>query len=219
MLTSPTGVGAFLLWPVRGICARFAGASSSSLVTLQVFMKAPVWFLMSHLSGVMGGSGWHRAMLIDTFVHRFFDWWIIGSQDNAKWGYDMWDSLNAFVNAGIEGGLITFALFVAVFVYAYKRTGRVRKKLEKAGQRSDARLVWGIGCCVLANNVAFFGITYFDQSIVAWYAVLAIVSVATTFAVAEKPPIPIARGRGGKDSGGDAAANPQRLRTLASVMQ
>jgi len=212
VLTIAMGVGAFLLWPLRRHLRAFRWTIVVTLVTLQLVMKSSVWFLMSHLGGVMGGSGWHRAMLIDTFVHKFGEWWLIGTQNNAKWGYDMWDSLNAFVNAGIEGGLITFVLFISVFVFAYKRIGLARKRAEKARQKPDALLLWAVGCCILANNVAFFGITYFDQSVVAWYAVLAITAVANTFAAANQPPLMFHKS-------GSVEPAPERLRTLASVMQ
>jgi hypothetical protein len=82
---------------------------------------------------------------------------------------------------------VTFALFIAVFVYAYKRVGISRVLVERSGSRRDALLIWAIGASLLANNVAFFGIAYFDQSIIAWYALLAMVSATTTFAAKKRP--------------------------------
>lgn len=165
-----------MLWPVRRYLRWLRWALVFSIVALQVAMKAPVWFLLARISGVTGGSGWHRAMLIDNFVHRFGDWWLIGTRDNATWGYDMWDAVNAYVGAGQAGGLITFVLYVAVFVYAYKRLGHSRQ-LAVASFR-DEFLIWAIGCSLFSNTVAFFGIAYFDQSVLAWYTLLAMI-VAT----------------------------------------
>ncbi len=126
-------------------------------------------------------------MLVDSFIRHFWDWCWIGTRDNASWGYDMWDSINTYVNAGTGGGLITFVLFLSIIVFAYKRVGIARKMAEKAGSLKDARFVWAIGVCLFANTVAYFGIAYFDQSELVWYTLLAMISVTTTFVTIKKP--------------------------------
>jgi len=37
-----------------------------------IAMKVPIWFLMNRIGAIIGGTGWHRAELIDQFVRRFF---------------------------------------------------------------------------------------------------------------------------------------------------
>jgi hypothetical protein len=95
----------------------------------------------------------------------------------------MWDSINAYVNAGVEGGLITFVLFLCLFATGYRTLGIARAL--SAGNEKDERLIWAIGSTLFANTVAFVGITYFDQSVMAWYALLAMISVSRTFAATE----------------------------------
>ena len=38
--------------------------------------------------------------------------------------------------------------------------------------------MWALGSALFAHVVSFFGISYFDQTIVAWYALLAMISAA-----------------------------------------
>jgi len=156
-----------------------------ALVGLQFLMKAPVWFLIAKVGGATGGSGWHRATLIDTFIRHFGEWWLYGTRNNADWGYYMWDVDNAFVNSGLQGGLVTFVLFIGLFVYGFRLVSRARRKTEKSPK--DARLVWAMGCALFANAVGFFGIFYFDQSILAWYGLLAMISATGTFVVNPRP--------------------------------
>lgn len=184
MMTYAGGILALLLWRARKQMRVFRWGFVIVLVGLQLAMKAPVWFLIAHVGGATGGSGFHRASLIDNFVRHFGEWWLIGTQNNADWGYYMWDVDNAYVGAGVGGGLITFVLFIAILVYAYKRIGIARRLAEKSPD--DARLIWSIGAALFANTVAFFGIFYFDQSIACWYALLAMASVTTTFVAKEK---------------------------------
>jgi hypothetical protein len=69
-------------------------------------------------------------------------------------------------------------LFIAIFVQAYKTLGVSRKILER--QRSPAFLPWVLGAALTANAAAYFGITYFDQTILVWYALLAAIAAQTT---------------------------------------
>jgi hypothetical protein len=187
-MTIGAGLLGLLLWPVRRRLRWLRWAILIVLVGLQFLMNAPVWFLIAHVGNATGGSGWHRATLIDTFIRHVGEWWLYGTRNNADWGYYMWDVDNAFVNNGLEGGLLTFVLFIAVFACAFKLIGNARKKAE--GSASDARLIWAIGCAVFANAVAFFGIFYFDQSILVWYGLLAMISVTGKLGAERSPSQP-----------------------------
>ena len=185
VMTFAAGLLGLLLWPARRNLRWLRWGFVAALVSIHFLMKAPVWFLIAHVGGVTGGSGWHRATLIDTFIQHFGEWWLYGTRNNADWGYYMWDVDNAFVSSGLQGGLLTFLLFIAVFVYSFKLIGNARRKAERSAR--DARLIWAIGCALFANAIAFFGIFYFDQSILAWYGLLAMISVTGTFVTDRKP--------------------------------
>lgn len=68
-----------------------------------------------------------------------------------------------------------------------------------------------IGVALAANTVAFFGITYFDQSVLAWYALLAMISGVGAVAAIDKrskaaTPVPV-----------QAVALPSEERTDSAV--
>jgi hypothetical protein len=180
LMTYIAGIVGLFFWPLRNKMRMFRWWLVFSLIELQVVMHAPIWFLINRVSALTGGTGWHRAELVDQFIRHFGDWWLIGTRNNANWGLDMWDTINVYVNAGEEGGLITLILFIAVFVYAYKRIGAARRLAEN--DRKNERLIWATGACLFANTVAFFGEGYYDQSVIGWYALLVMIS-ATPFVV------------------------------------
>jgi hypothetical protein len=179
LITCAAGIGALLLWPHRARLRILRWGAAMGIVGLHLVMKAPVWMLIARAGGAIGGSGYHRAMLIDNFIRHFGEWWLLGTRNNANWGYDMWDVDNAFVAAGVGGGLIALIAFIAVFVYAYKLVGKSRKLLRAS--RKDDRLIWALGASLFANTVGFFGIVYFDQSILVWYSLLAMISATPAF--------------------------------------
>jgi hypothetical protein len=156
------------------------------LVTLHLIMKAPVWFLIAHIDLVSGNSSYHRAELIDTFLRHFSDWWLVGAKATGGWGFEMWDVINQFVAEGELGGIATLVCFILIISLSYRKLGMARKTVE--GETSREWLVWLLGVALFSHIVSYFGITYFDQTKFSWYALLAMISVATSSILALKVP-------------------------------
>ena len=132
---------------------------------------------MSHIELTAGNSGWHRAELIDTFVRHFSDWWLIGTNKQATWGFEMDDTCQQWVAEGGIGGLATLACFILFISRAFGKIGQARKRLSR--DRKQEWMLWFIGVALFSHCVAFFGISYFDQTRFSWYVLLCIISVAT----------------------------------------
>jgi hypothetical protein len=179
LATGMAAVVVLCMWPLRNRMRLLRWGIVCTLIGLHIVMKAPVWSLIGRFGAIGGSSGYHRYILIDNFIHRFSEWWLVGVRDTTHWGYDMWDVSNQYVATGVSGGLVTFVLFIAVITYCFKGLGRARKEAEIAGDRERALGFWALGAAFFANLVAFFGITYFDQSQIAWYALLAMIGALT----------------------------------------
>ena len=117
-------------------------------------------------------------MLIDQCIRHFGDWWLFGVKDTSVWGWDMWDTANQYVGTCDNSGLLPFILFLAVLVYGFKYLGRARR-VPPEDDKKTALFIWALGSALFANVIAFFGISYFDQTMVSWYALLAMISAAT----------------------------------------
>ena len=151
------------------------------LVSLHLVMKAPVWMLIHHVDVFGASSGFHRAMLVDGLIRHFGDWWLIGVRSTASWGWDMWDQANQFVAEGETGGLATFICFVLLVSWCFGRLGTARRRAGKDRRRQWT--CWLLGCALFSHVVAFFGISFSDQSSEAWLALLASICAATVPAV------------------------------------
>jgi hypothetical protein len=87
----------------------------------------------------------------------------------------MWDLSDQYVWTADTAGLIPLLVFLAIIVYGFKYVGNARR--AAVGDRRRELLIWALGGSLVANVVAFFGIDYFDQTIVAWYSLLAMIPV------------------------------------------
>jgi hypothetical protein len=171
------GLVALCFWPLRKKMRLIRWVILLTLITLHLVMKAPVWHLISRIDLSGGSSSYHRFQLINQCILHFSDWWLMGTKYYGDWGWDMWDLSNQFVLIADESGLIALVCFVTMIVFGFKYLGRARKVFR--GDRKRALFIWAMGSSLFANVVAFFGIGYFDQTIVAWYALMAMISAAT----------------------------------------
>jgi hypothetical protein len=171
------GVLALCAWPLRRHMRIIRWVAVISLVCLQLIMNASVWALIARFDATGSSSGWHRYMLVNEFIHHFGDWWLIGTTENASWGVDMWDRANWYVQSGYSGGLAEFGLFVAIIAAGYKSVGIGLRRY--ASQGATQKIVWAMGGALFAATVSFMGI-YFseDQSIIIWFALLALIAAA-----------------------------------------
>jgi len=172
LMAVAAGILGLLLYPWRQWMRAIRWGIVIMVVCLHMVMKAPVWNLIARVDVIGGSSGEHRYQLVNQFILHFWDWWLIGTRSNADWGWGMWDTCNQYVAVGEAAGLVPFVLLLMVIVYGFKFLGRARK--TPGISRKQALFLWSLSVGIFANVVAFFGISYFDQTIVAWYGLLAV---------------------------------------------
>jgi hypothetical protein len=186
VLAYAAGVLALLLWPVRRSMKSVRWAIVITIISLAVVMNAPVWYVISHIDVIGGSGGYDRAFLIDTCIRHFRDWWLFGTNQNGNWGYDMWDMSDQFVAEAETGGLLALIFFIALIAKCFGRLGSMRKRVAPERQW----LLWCLGSVMLAHIFAYFGVAYWDQTQIWWFAFLAMISAATI-----PPRVPAARAR------------------------
>ncbi|MGO9306428.1 MAG: hypothetical protein ACLP3R_22455 [Candidatus Korobacteraceae bacterium] len=173
VLALAIGIAAYLCWPFRDWLGYLRWATVAMLGCAQLFIHNPIWHLLVRVNVVGGSSGWQRYLLVDTFIRHFPDWWLIGTTSNWTWGEHMFDTANTYVEMGVEGGLVTLTIFLALSAYSFKSLGLIGRK---AAADNDAVRSWSYGVSLCVHMAAFMGITYFDQMSIVWYAFLAMVA-------------------------------------------
>jgi hypothetical protein len=176
-------MGGLAMWKWRSYMRLMRRGVVVMLIGLTLVMSAPVWYLFARLSDITGGTGWHRAYLIDQTIAHFDEWWLFGTTYTAHWGpagefiaadHNMMDITNHYVMEGVKGGLLKLLLFIALIVGCFKIIGgAVRAEAERP---PAGFLIWALGTSLFAHCLSFMSITYFDQTIIIWYWLLAAIS-------------------------------------------
>ena len=168
---------ALALWPIRKHMRKLRWGIVVAVLGLALVMKAPVWFIVAHVDVTGSSSASDRAYLIDNCIRHFRDWWLIGVKNPGDWGDNMWDLSQQFVAEAESGGLASLVCFIAMISLGFKKIGLARKAVE--GDRKQEWYLWLLGGALFAHIMAFFGISYFDHTQVAWFALFAIICAAT----------------------------------------
>jgi hypothetical protein len=175
LLAYVAGILGLLLWPVRNTMKYLRWALVATIAALAIQMNAPVWFVIAHVDVVGGSGGYDRAVLIDSCIRHISEWWLIGTNQNGGWGYDMWDMSNQFVAEAETGGLIALICFIAMIVKCFSRLGTMRKTAKPEQQW----LMWCLGSVMLSHLFAYLGVAYWDQTQIWWFGFLAMISAVT----------------------------------------
>jgi hypothetical protein len=176
-----SGVIGMVFWRYRADMRTVRRAIVIALIGCHLLMKAPVWFLLMKVSNIVGGDGWTRSYVIDQAVHRFSEWWLLGTSSTAGWmgeGMAGMDITNQFVGFGLSGGLLGLSLFILIIVRCFRNVG-----LACAGAKNHSvateMLFWCLGAALFAHVMAQLTVGYFDQIQVAWWALVAVIASST----------------------------------------
>lgn len=176
------GVG-LMIWSLRFQMRWVRYGILASILALALVMKAPVWYIFARLSDMTGGTGWHRSFIIDAAIAHFGEWGFRGTPRTVHWGGyppppadpENIDITNQYIVEGVKGGVVRLGLFIAIIVACFRVIGR-RTGKPGAVSRQDAILYWGLGVSLFTHSVAFMSVSYFDQTVVFWYGLLATIS-------------------------------------------
>jgi len=179
MVAYAAAIVGLMMWPLRRRMRLVRRGVFLSLVALHIVMKAPVWALIGRAGVYSGSSGYHRFMLVDQFIHRFNEWWLLGTTSSENWTHLSFDVSNKYVRTGVDGGLISLVLLIAVIVLCFKQLGRI---IWSNGQNPEMqKIVWLFGVSLLTHMVSFFGFSYWDQIMVIWYLLVALIASLGNF--------------------------------------
>ena len=180
------GLFGWLFWRWRREMRKVRWGIVCMIAALALVMKAPVWYIFSHISSITGGDGFHRSRLIDMAYQNLDKWWLAGMpiSDTIDWfpyfqaGTGGADITNQFIAFGLTAGLGAMILFIYLLQQAFSGLGKAMLAIRFASSNTNESefLLWGLGVVLVVHITDWFGITYFDQMYVIWFLQLAAIS-------------------------------------------
>ncbi|MDI1231716.1 MAG: hypothetical protein PSU93_11245 [Methylobacter sp.] len=168
-----------LFWKVRKYLRAIRWLALLAVIVLDMIMKDPVYYLMARIDLGGGSKGWHRARLIESSIEHLNEWWLTGTDYTRHWmstgvhsNTIHTDITNHFLGMGVTGGLPLMILWVMVLVAAFAEIGKALRQNENAPVEHNL-LIWTLGAIMFGHVANYFSISYFDQSIVFFYLILA----------------------------------------------
>ena len=190
---------ALALWKVQKWMRVFVWLGLAAIVVLQIVMNDPVYFLIARIDITGGSTGWHRAALIQSAIYHLDEWWLAGTDYTRHWmptgiyaSQTQADITNHILQMGVWGGLPLVFLLIGVLVAAFSIVSKALK-LNKNASRDQRFLVWTLGAILFGHVANFFSISYYDQSIVYYYLLLAGVALYHSKVIVTERLQPIAR--------------------------
>jgi hypothetical protein len=171
-----------VFWSVKSNMRTVRWGVATILLFSHLIMKAPVWYLISRLADLTGGSGWYRSALIDAAVRHFDEWWLIGTDYTAHWmptglanNPKMADMVNYYVVQGVNGGLLGLILLILVVAKCFETAGSASNDGRRFSS-PEQFMIWSLGCTVFGHVISFFSVSYFDQIAIFWYLIIGMIS-------------------------------------------
>ena len=151
-------------------------------------MDRGIWHLFARIPMMSGSYGWHRFNVLDKFFANWDEWILVGTTRTAHWG--VVDITNQFVSVALEGGIVNLALFIAVWVVAFRQVGAILRRVK--GSVPATAVTWAVGVTLLLHVVVLNSTQYFGQIVTIWFLSFAMVgSLAETRAPRRQPrPVP-----------------------------
>ena len=150
-----------------------------AIVGLDIFMNAPLYYLLARIDLTGSSTGSYRAALIESAIYHLDEWWLAGTDytrhwmpSGVYWSGDHTDITNYYIKMGVIGGLPLMLLSIGVLVVGFSTVG---KSLGPNNNVSfeERFLIWTLGAILFGHTITMISVFYFDQSITFLYLLLA----------------------------------------------
>lgn len=187
LLGVAAGICLWALYPARRFSPQAIAAAVAAGFVIHFAREAPVWQLIAKASIVGGSTGYHRYALVNAFILRWQEWFVVGTSSTAHWGYFLFDLANQYVKEGVVGGFAAFAAFLSALGLGFSQLWKA--SLSFRGTSLDRRTAWGLVAALGAFSVMFIGIsiTHSNQVMLTFMFLLSSAATASLHSSRRRP--------------------------------
>jgi hypothetical protein len=185
-------VAALWMWRFREHMRQLRWAAVCLYLLLNTFMKVPAYYLIARIDVVGGSTGYHRARLIESALEHLGEWWMVGTDytrhwmpTGVSWSPNHTDITNHYLYMGVLAGLPLMLLFISVLARAFSYVGQALRRDPNAPVDHQF-FAWALGSALFAHAATCVSVSYFDQSFLFLYLVLAAIASIWAYVPAAK---------------------------------
>lgn len=148
-----------------------------SCILVGIVSNRPFYHVIASWANPLGGSGWHRARLIDLSIEHFDEWWELGyGTKDPGWGSELGmgftDVTNQFILAGVRYGILGVIALCAVLTIAFRRIVSTYRRVPHPSMKS---LCWAFGSLLFSVVVCWMSVSFFGQLMPLFYCSLGMI--------------------------------------------
>lgn len=169
IMTTIFGMVAMGLWWRKSLVRLFVKAAIPAYIALALVMERPPYYLISKIDLTGSSTGWHRSFLIEQTIKHLSEWWLFGTDRTVHWmpnqgriSDNHTDVTNQYIAFGVNGGLLSMALFIFMIWTAFRVAERLQS-IEGIPDRSKF-LFWAIGASLFSHVASGMSVSYFGQA-------------------------------------------------------
>jgi hypothetical protein len=134
----------------------------------------PFYHVVVSFVNPLGGSGWHRAKLLDCAIEYFNEWWLVGYGDkDPGWGEHMGmsktDVTNHFILTGVRFGMLGIIALILMLTTVFQNLIKAYRKSTNLELKS---LYWHLGCLFVSTVVTWMSVSFWGQIMSLFYCSL-----------------------------------------------
>jgi hypothetical protein len=178
LLSAIVGVVGLAMWSLRHRMRVVRWLAVTGYVVLDLAMSAPAYYLIGRLDLAGGSTGYHRARLMESAMEHIGEWWLSGTDytrhwmaTGVSWNQNHTDITNHYLYMGVLGGLPLMLLFLGMLATGFAFVGESVAKPDMPPHHRF--VVWALGTALFTHAATCISISYFDQSVVFLYLVVA----------------------------------------------
>jgi hypothetical protein len=184
---------ALAVWKFRHRMRLIRWGAVFAIIALSIVMNAPVYYLLARIDLTGSSTSYYRAALINSAISHLNEWWLGGTDytrhwmpTGAAWSPDQADITNHYIKMGVVGGLPLMLLFVGILAVGFASVGKALSSNKNAPVEQQF-LIWTLGSILFAHVATMVSVSYFDQSVVFLYLVLAAIGSIHTTSLVKAP--------------------------------
>ncbi len=154
-----------------------------SCIVVGIISNRAFYHVIASYANPIGGTGWHRARLIDLAIENFGDWWLVGyGGRDPGWGSSLgmvWtDITNQYIGAGVTYGMLGVIAICGMLAVAVHMLVRLHQSAKDPVLRS---WYWGMGSLIVVLMISFSSCSFFGQTATLFYSTLGMIGSSAQF--------------------------------------